>query len=75
MSTYKDSLAAYLASPGATEAALAEAIGKKQPTVNRYRNGRLPDAETARLIDEHTGGQVPFVLWRSDFLKSAGIEA
>lgn len=75
MSSYKDSLAAFIAS-GGNETALAEKVGKSQATINRYRNGRrFPDAETARLIDEHTGGQVPFTVWQADFLSRSGIAA
>ncbi len=76
MSTYRQALAAYLEQPSCTETALAEAIGKSQPAVNRYRNGeRFPDAETARLIDLHTGGQVPFSAWQTEFLVRSGIAA
>lgn len=74
--TYQDSLAAYFAAPDRTEGALAEAIGRSQATINRYRNGlRLPDAETARLIDQHTGGEVPFSVWQATFLARAGLAA
>lgn len=74
--TYKDALSAYLSKPGSTESALAEAIGCKQPTINRYRKGeRFPDAQTARMIDERTGGEVPFAIWQSEFLARAGLAA
>lgn len=74
--TYQDSLAAYFAAPDRTEAALAAAIGRTQPTINRYRRGeRFPDAETARLIDQHTAGAVPFSVWESDFLTRSGLAA
>lgn len=76
MTTYRDALAAYLDRPDCTETALADAIGKTQPTVNRYRNGeRFPDADTARLIEQHTGGVVAFVLWQGEFLSRSGIAA
>ena len=76
MTSYKDSLAAYLAKPERTESALAEAIGKTQPTVHRYRKGdRFPDAETARLIDGATAGEVTFALWKREWLAKAGVEA
>lgn len=74
--TYKDALSAYLEKPGSTETALAEAIGRKQPTINRYRKGeRFPDAQTARLIDERTGGEVPFSVWQAEFLNRSGLAA
>jgi transcriptional regulator with XRE-family HTH domain len=76
MSTYRSALAAYLDRPNCTETVLADAIGKTQPTVNRYRNGeRFPDADTARLIDQHTGGEVSFVLWQAEFLSRSGLAA
>ena len=76
MTALQAALAAYLDNPDCTETALAEAIGKAQPTINRYRNGeRFPDADTARLIDRHTGGAVPFALWQADFLRRSGIAA
>ena len=76
MQTYKASLGAYLAEPGRTENALAELIGKTQPAVHRYRTGdRFPDADTARAIDKHTGGEVPFSLWQEEFLRRSGIAA
>ena len=76
MTSYKDSLAAYLAKPDRTETALADAIGKTQPTVHRYRKGdRFPDAETARLIEAHTGGEVPFAVWQAEFMTRSGLAA
>ena len=74
--TYTEQLAAWLAQPGRTEHAMAKSIGKAQPTVNRYRNGKLlPDAATARLIDAHTSGHVPFAVWQGEFLRRSGIAA
>lgn len=73
--TYPETLDAYLRKDGNTEAALADVIGVKQPTVNRYRNGRLPDADTARAIEGATDGEVPFAAWQRDFMGRAGIAA
>lgn len=76
MSTYKDSLAAFLNKDENTESALAGEIGRTQAAVNRYRNGeRFPDAETARLIDEKTKGEVPFDVWRAEFMARSGLDA
>lgn len=76
MQTYADALKAYLDQPGNTESALAEAIGKTQPAVHRYRGGlRFPDADTARAIDRATDGEVPFSLWQAEFLSRSGIAA
>lgn len=76
MTSYPALLEAYLALDGNTELALAEAIGKTQPAVHRYRKSdRFPDADTARRIDEATKGQVPFAAWQRDFLERSGIAA
>lgn len=76
MQTYKDKLGEYLAQPGRTENALAALIGKTQPAVHRYRTGdRFPDADTARDIEKHTEGEVPFSLWQAEFLRRSGIAA
>jgi transcriptional regulator with XRE-family HTH domain len=76
MTTYQEALDAYLAAPDRNETALAEAIGKSQGSVNRYRRGeRFPDAATARLIDASTQGAVPFSLWRAEFLRNSGLAA
>tara|TARA_R110000868_G_C10795637_1_gene756676 strand:- start:36 stop:266 length:231 start_codon:yes stop_codon:yes gene_type:complete len=76
MTTYQDALAAYFAKSDRTEAALAEMIGKSQPAVHRYRKGqRFPDADTARVIDRQTGGEVPFSVWQADFLMRSGLAA
>lgn len=43
-------------------------------TICRYVAGtRFPDAATAKAIDKHTAGNVPFSLWEADFLKRSGI--
>jgi transcriptional regulator with XRE-family HTH domain len=73
--TYQQTLSAYLATTGTAQAELAAAIGKTQGSVSRYANGRFPDADTARLIDKHTGGQVPFEVWQREYLSNAGIAA
>lgn len=76
MSTYRALLEVFLGRPENTEKDLAEAIGKAQPTVNRYRQGeRFPDADTARDIDKATGGDVPFSAWQREFLERSGIAA
>lgn len=76
MQTYAAALDAYLKRPTKTQQSLADAIGKKQPTVHRYCEGnRFPDADTARRIDEATGGEVPFSLWQAEFLSRSGIAA
>jgi transcriptional regulator with XRE-family HTH domain len=76
MTSYKDTLAAFLDKEENTESVLAEKVGRSQAAINRYRRGvRFPDAETARLIEQHTAGAVPFAVWQSDFLERAGIAA
>jgi transcriptional regulator with XRE-family HTH domain len=74
MNTYATLLDGYLGRPENSEAELAVRLGKPQPTINRYRNGRrFPDAETARLIDAATGGEVSFDVWQAVFLARAGL--
>lgn len=74
MKTFQTALAAYLKRDENAESALASAIGRSQAAVNRYRNGnRFPDAQTARLIETKTGGEVPFSAWQADFLARSGI--
>ena len=76
MSTYSASIEAYLASSNLSETGFAAALGRNQVTINRYRRGeRIPDADTARLIDEFTKGQVPFEVWQREFLAKAGLQA
>lgn len=76
MTTYQDTLAAYLDRPENTETALADRIGKSQAAVNRYRNGeRFPDSDTAKAIEQHTGGEVSFAVWRAEFLTRSGLAA
>ena len=72
---YSECLSGFLAREGNNEASLAEQIGKAQPTVNRYRNGRLPDAATAKAIHSATDGAVSFDLWRDTFMSKAGLAA
>lgn len=75
MSNYAPALRAYL-SLGVTHADLAAKISKTQASVTRYASGdRFPDADTARQIDEATGGAVPFALWQADFMARSGIAA
>lgn len=76
MSTYQSVLDAYLKCEENAEKALALKVGRSQAAINRYRNGkRFPDADTARLIEQHTAGQVSFAAWQADFLARAGIAA
>lgn len=76
MHTFANALAIYLGRDAKAEAALAAKVNRSQASINRYRNGkRFPDAETARAIDEHTGGEVPFTAWQSDFFARAGLAA
>lgn len=75
MDTFQKALATYLKRDENAECALASKVGKSQAAINRYRNGkRFPDAETARLIDEQTEGEVPFAAWQADFLTRSGIQ-
>lgn len=76
MNTFQTALAAYLSKDENAECALAEKVGCSQAAINRYRNGnRFPNAETARSIDEHTKGEVPYAAWKADFLARSGIAA
>lgn len=76
MSTYANSLKAYLAGDGVTQSDLAERIGKTQVAIARYVGGhRFPDADTARSIESATNGAVPFALWRSEFEQRSGLAA
>ncbi|ABD27449.1 hypothetical protein Saro_3014 [Novosphingobium aromaticivorans DSM 12444] len=76
MSTYHETLSAFLSEGSMGERELAAAIGRTQVTINRYRNGnRFPDARTARLIDDATGGKVPFPIWQAEFLSRSGLAA
>jgi len=75
MSTFQNALSAWLRSEGNTQTDLGAAIGKSQAAVHRYASGdRFPDATTARAIEQHTNGDVPFHLWQADFLARAGID-
>lgn len=74
MSRFQTALAAWLQNADHTQHALASAIGKNQAAISKYLNGvRFPDSATARAIDAHTGGAVPFEAWQSDFLARAGL--
>lgn len=76
MQTYSALLDAFLALDGNTEADLALAINRTQPAVHRYRKGdRFPDADTARLIETHSKGAVPFGAWRAEFMAKSGLAA
>jgi transcriptional regulator with XRE-family HTH domain len=76
MTTYQQALAAFLAREENAETALAERVGKSQAAINRYRNGkRFPDADTARIIDRETQGEVSFSIWQADFLSRSGLSA
>jgi transcriptional regulator with XRE-family HTH domain len=72
--TYSDLLKAFLDRPEITQSALAEAIGKSQAAVNRYAQGlRFPDAVTAMKIDEVSGGEVGFSVWKSEMERRVGL--
>lgn len=76
MDTFQSALANYLSKDENAEVSLAGKVGKSQAAINRYRNGkRFPDAQTARLIDQHTDGEVPFAVWEAEFLSRSGIAA
>lgn len=77
MSIYARALSAYLASAGAmNQSDLAERAKCTQAAISRYANGeRFPNSETASLIDEATGGMVPFDTWREVAAKRAGLAA
>lgn len=76
MDTFQSALSAYLSKDENGESALAAKVGKSQAAINRYRNGkRFPDALTARLIEQHTDGEVPFSAWEDTFLMRSGITA
>lgn len=76
MDSFQSALAIYLARDENAESALAAKVKRSQAAINRYRHGkRFPDADTARLIDEHTDGEVPFKAWQADFLTRSGIAA
>ena len=72
--TYRQALTAFLSREENAETNLAERVGRSQAAINRYRNGkRFPDAETARLIERHTDGEVSFAVWQAEFLSRSGI--
>lgn len=74
--TYQQSLSEFLSREENAEKALAGRIGKSQAAINRYRNGkRFPDAETAKLIERETAGEVPFAVWQQEFLARSGLTA
>lgn len=76
MNAYQTALKHFLDRDGVKQADIAARIGKKQPTVHRYASGdRFPDAQTARRIDEATGGVVSFALWQSVAMEKLGIAA
>ena len=76
MSTFQQTLKTWLCADGNTQDALASAIGKTQVAVSRYASGeRFPDAQTARAIDAHTRGEVPFEVWQAEFLARSGLAA
>lgn len=74
--SYQHTLASFLSREENAEKGLAEKVGRSQAAINRYRNGkRFPDADTARLIDQHTDGEVPFAVWQADFMARSGLAA
>ena len=73
MDSYSDRLKAYLEGQPKQDD-FAARIKKSQPSVSRYASGdRFPDAETARVIDEASGGAVPFTLWQEEALRKLGL--
>jgi transcriptional regulator with XRE-family HTH domain len=71
---YATALEQYLADNPVTQEALASRINITQAAISRYANGRrVPDSETARLIDDATAGAVPFSLWQSVIIDRLGI--
>lgn len=75
MDDYRKALGAYLEPDSRTQEALATAIKRSQPSVNRYVNGeRWPDAITARAINAATEGAVPFDLWQRVTMQRFGME-
>lgn len=75
MDAYRRALSAYLEPADRTQEKLADAIGRTQPTINRYVNGeRFPDAETARALAAATEGAVPFELWQRVAMDRLGME-
>ncbi|CAB5223003.1 HTH_XRE domain containing protein [uncultured Caudovirales phage] len=76
MTSYSDTIKAYLAGSGKSERELAERAETTQTSINRYRNGgRFPDADTARRIDQATQGAVPFAVWQAEFMTRSGLAA
>lgn len=76
MNSYHETLDAFLSAGSMSERDLADAVGKAQGSINRYRNKeRFPNADTARLIDRATDGKVPFAVWQADFMARSGLAA
>lgn len=76
MNAYQSALRHFLSREGIRQEDVAAKINKSQPALNRYAKGlRFPDADTARKIDEATGGVVPFELWQSVAMERMGIAA
>jgi transcriptional regulator with XRE-family HTH domain len=75
MDSYRDKLSQQLAAEPSQEG-FAKRIGRSQTAVSRYAAGlRFPDAETAKAIDEATGGAVPLSLWQQEAMRRIGIAA
>lgn len=52
-------LAQYMEAHGLTDGAFADRVGVDRSRINRFRRGdAIPSWETARRIEEETGGQV-----------------
>ncbi|WP_420140171.1 helix-turn-helix domain-containing protein [Sphingomonas sp.] len=73
MNSYQSALARHVELSGGQTAA-AEKLGIRQATLSRYIAGRRwPGSVMARLIDDKSGGQVPFAIWQAESLKRYGI--
>jgi DNA-binding XRE family transcriptional regulator len=59
-----NTLASYLEQSGTPQERFAEAIGVKQATVSRLKNGSIrPSLKLAIVIDRATNGAVPVSCW------------
>ena len=56
----------YLTAKQMTASTFADLIGVKKSAVSKWVRGRGPSVQTAQLIDERTGGELPKELLRPD---------
>lgn len=74
MSTYSETLDAYLKTGDLTQEGLGEKIGVSQVAVHRYKTGaRFPEAALARKIHDATDGEVSFELWQAEAMRRIGV--